>query len=368
MYNFKEELASLRSAIKKHEPLITIAGLRRTGKTSMLLTATTNISDPVIIVDLRTLLELPYGSKKELIQEIERAFNIHYSRQLGIGKKLLNWLKKVRGVQISDRGLSLAWGGKEPVDLAELFDEMNSWAVKEKKHVTIAFDEAQELRKVAGVDSRKLLAHLYDYCRNITIILTGSEVGLLYDFLGEEKEETPLFGRHIVRVSLEPLPPERARDFLTRGFKQAKIKVSDPSILDSATERLDGIIGWLNLFGVASVEKSKPSDESIEYVARIGKSISRKEFNNFLKDKEVARSRYEEIMRFLASNPLSTWSLIKRSIETAEGRKISDTRFADLLSKLVDSSFVIKYPEATYRVADPLLAEVFTGRKKKRNS
>jgi AAA+ ATPase superfamily predicted ATPase len=331
-----------------------------------LLTATANISDPVIIVDLRTLLELPYGSKKELIQEIERAFNIHYSRQLGMGKKLLNWLEKVRGVQISDRGLTLAWGCKDPVDLAELFHEMNSWAVKEKKLVIIAFDEAQELRKVAGVESRKFFAHLYDHCLNITIILTGSEVGFLYDFLGEEKEETPLFGRHIVRISLESLPPEKARDFLTRGFKQAKIKVSDPSILDSATERLDGIIGWLNLFGVASVETSMPSDESIEYATRIGKSISMKEFNNFLKDK-VARSRYEAIMRFLASNPLSTWSLIKRSIETEEGRKISDTRFADLLSKLVDSSFVIKNPEAAYTVADPLLAEAFSLRKK-RNS
>lgn len=363
LYNFKEQFASLRSAIREGAPLITIAGLRRTGKTSMLLTSTSKLSDPVVIVDLRVLLELPNASKKELIQQVERAFNNLYSEQFGLGRKLLNWLKRVKGVQISDRGFSLAWGGKDSVDLATLFDEINAWAAKEKKHVIIAFDEAQELRKIAGVDSRKLLAHLYDYCRNITVMLTGSAVGLLYDFLGEDKEETPLFGRHIVKIHLDPLPPDKAIDFLIKGFRQRKINVGDRSVLDRAIERLDGTIGWLNLFGLASLEKDGPNDEAIDYAVRIGKSISRKEFNNFLKDKEVARKRYESIAKFLASNPSSTWSEIKKNLETVEGKHVPDARFADLLSKLLDSSFILKSAE-TYKLADPLLAEAFKGRRK----
>ncbi len=361
LYNFKEELSSLHSAIKQHKPLITIVGLRRTGKTSMLLTVTGNLSNPVVIVDLRVLFGLPYATKKDLIQQIERAFNNFYSTQLGAAKKLLNWLKKVKGIQVSETGFSLAWGGKDAVDLAALFDEVNAWATKEGKNVIVAFDEAQELRKIAGMDARKLLAHVYDYCRNITVILTGSAIGLLYDFLGEEKPETPLFGRHTIKIRLDPLPANKAKDFLLQGFRQANLKVGDETIINRAISRLDGIIGWLNLFGLSSIEKGIVSDEAIDHAVQIGKRISKEEFDNFLKDKEVARLRYETIIRFLASNPGSVWSAVKRRLETKEGRRVNDRTINSMLATLADAGFILKGAER-YRVADPLLAEAFLRR------
>ena len=365
MYNYKSELARLRSALKKHSPLITIDGLRRTGKTSMLLTATTGgkrkVSDPVVIVDLRVFFDVAYASRKDLIEQLERAFNSLYSKQFSSGRKLLNWLKKVKGVQISERGFGLSWGGKEAVDLASLFDEMNTWAVKERKHVIVAFDEAQELRKVSGVDSRKLFAHVYDYCRNITLLLTGSAVQLLHNYLAEEDEEAALYGRHIVKIHLDPLQNDKARDFLTKGFKQAKVNVDNQeklATLEQAIERLDGIIGWLNLFGVASLENGSPNRQAIEYAVKIGKGITRKEFSNFLKGKEIAKTRYEGIIRFLSFTSAAKWSTIKKSLEASEGRKLPDTTVSDLLAKLVDSSFLIKESDV-YRIADPLLAEAY---------
>jgi hypothetical protein len=48
----------------------------------------------------------------------------------------------------------------------------------------IAFDEGHELKKAAGVDVAKPIAHVYDYCRSITVVLTGSAVGPLYDHVG----------------------------------------------------------------------------------------------------------------------------------------------------------------------------------------
>lgn len=365
MYNYTSELARLKSAIKKHSPLIIIDGLRRTGKTSMLLTATIGdkkkVSDPVVIVDLRVFLDVAYASRKDLIEQLERAFGALYSKQFSSGRKLLNWLKKVKGVQISDRGIGLSWGGKEAVDLASLFDEMNAWAVKEGKHVVVAFDEAQELRKVSGVDSRRLFAHVYDYCRNITLLLTGSAVGLLHKYLGEEDVEAALYGRHSVKIHLDPLPNNRSKDFLVKGFKQAKINLDDPeklAAIDRAVARLDGIIGWLNLFGVASLENGSPNNRAIEYAAKIGKEIARKELNYFLVGKETAKTRYEGIIRFLSFTPATSWSAIKKSLEASEGRKLPDTTISDLLGKLVDSSFLMKESDA-YMIADPLLAEAY---------
>lgn len=364
MYNYKSELAQLKSAIKRHSPLIIIDGLRRTGKTSMLLTATIGgkrkVSNPVVIVDLRTFSDVAYTSRKDLIEQLERAFNALYSKQFSSGKKLLNWLKKVRGVQISDRGIGLSWGGKEPVDLSSLFDEMNAWAVKARKYVVVAFDEAQELRKVAGVDARKLFAHVYDYCRNVTLLLTGSEVRLLQKYLGEEDVEAALYGRHAIMIHLDPLPNAKARDFLIKGFEQAGTNTDGKerlATIDRAVDRLDGIIGWLNLFGVASLEKGSPNNQAIEYAARMGREITKKEFNNFLVGKETAKSRYEGIIRFLSSTPAS-WSAVKKSLEASEGRKLPDTTVNDLLTKLVDSSLLLKESDI-YRIADPLLAEAY---------
>ena len=134
--------------------------------------------------------------------------------------------------------------------------------------------------------------------------------------------------------------------------------MKDESVLHRAVERLDGIIGWLNLFGLASVERGIPNDEAIDYAAKVGKSISRKEFNNFLKDKETARKRYEAIVRFIASRSSSSWSDIKKNLEAKEGRRVPDSRLAELLNKLLDSSFVLKREE-TYSIADPLLAEAY---------
>jgi len=61
----------------------------------------------------------------------------------------------------------------------------------------IAFDEAQNQRGKLATNFISLLAHCYDYCSNVNFILTGSEVGLLYDLLGIYDVESPLYGRHL---------------------------------------------------------------------------------------------------------------------------------------------------------------------------
>lgn len=357
LYDVKEELKSLISALKKGVPLVTIVGLRRTGKTSLLLTALNQTAQPSIVLDMRALASKPYATKKDLIQEIERTLNEFYKAHLSSGRRLFNWLKRVRGVGVSNVGLSISWGGKEPAELSTLFDELNAWAKHEKTRMIISFDEAQELKKVAGVDMAKLIAHVYDYCRNITVVLTGSAVGLLYDFIGSQDAKAPLYGRHITEIRLHRLPEEMARDFLMRGFKQAKMKTEEGA-MDAAVKRLDGIIGWLTLFGITSVMAGVISESAIDQTVEVGKSLVRQEFRNFLKGREVGAQRYEAIIQNLARAHSSSWSTIKGALEAAEGRTINDRNITELLTNLVKAGFVEKEGES-YSLTDQILAESF---------
>ena len=357
LYDAEEELKSLTDALEKGAPLVTIVGLRRTGKTSILLTALNNIARPSIILDMRTLASRPYASKRDLIQEAERAINEFYNLHLSLGKRLFRWLARIKGVEISKTGISISWGGKQPVDLSTLFEGLNAWAKHEKTTLIIAFDEAQELKKIAGVDMEKIIAHIYDYDHNLSIVLTGSAVGLLYDFVGCQNPKAPLYGRHITEIRLRRLSAENSREFLLRGFKQAKIK-NNEEIIQTALKKLDGVIGWLTLFGTASVNEGTMSEKTIDQTVQQGKLLARQEFENFLKGREVARQRYETIIRHLAAVSTSSWSTIKRAVEATEGKTVNDKNITDLISNLVKAGFVEKENEL-YHLSDQMLSESF---------
>ncbi|MCS4540960.1 MAG: ATP-binding protein [Euryarchaeota archaeon] len=118
----------------------------------------------------------------------------------------------------------------------------------------IAFDEAQEIRKVRGIALQPILAHAYDYLRNITMILTGSQVGLLYQFLQLDNPKAPLYGRPYLEIKLGHFSDEQAKEFLIKGFLQSKIKLSE-EVLDYAIKKLNGVPGWLTYFGVEALRK-----------------------------------------------------------------------------------------------------------------
>jgi hypothetical protein len=354
LYNIKEELEQLDAALRRKDPLIIIYGLRRVGKTSLLQTAMNDVEHGIIF-DLRTIGTKAYATKKDLVEILERGVNDFLSAKKTTRTKIIDALKHVNGVQVEGVGVTFSWGGKEPLDIAGLFKKLDRWALSNKKSVIIAFDEAQELRKVAGIRMDKIIAHVYDYCKATTIILTGSAIGLLYDFIGEEDAEAPLYGRSKTEIKLRRLEAEQAEDFLRKGFKQAKKRISDELISD-VVEKLDGIIGWLTVFGAASLKKGV-SARSVDGVMEEGSKLARREFENFLKGREVARKRYESIMSYLAKSP-SSWSGIKSHLEVREGKAMNDRKVTELINALVKAGF-IESTDDKYAISDPLLAYSF---------
>lgn len=351
----EKELGAFVNAVKRGDPLIVLAGLRRTGKTSLLLTGLNEMSNPSIVLDLRALAGQPYATRRDLIREIERGLNKLLEARGKLSVKLLEHLKRLRGVEVSATGVSLSWGGKNQLDLADLFDQVGKWASREGQRVVVAFDEAQELKKIAGIDVAKFIAHVYDYCRDVSIVLTGSAVGLLYDFMGVENPKAPLYGRGRTEINLQHMPQEKARDFLLRGFRQAKVKVNS-NMIGRAVEALDGVIGWLTIFGATCIKRGV-SDSALDETLEAGKAIARQEFENFLREREAARRRYQVIVRHLANSP-SSWSAIKGAIEADEGRVVNDRNINDLLTTLVKAGFVEKR-DVEYVLTDFMLARAF---------
>lgn len=354
LYDMREELEQVLSALDRKDPLVVILGLRRIGKTSLLQTAMSEVEHGIIF-DLRTLGTHAYSTKKDLVEIFERSINDFLSAKKTVRMKIIDALKHVTGVQVEGVGVTFSWGGKEPLDIVGLFKKLDRWALSNKTNIAVAFDEAQELRKVAGIAMDKILAHVYDYCKATSIILTGSAVGLLYDFLGEGDPESALYGRSRTEIRLKRLEPEEAEDFLRKGFKQAKKRVDD-ALNQEAVQKLDGITGWLTTFGATCLKKGV-SASVIRRVMDEGSKLARREFENFLKGREVARKRYERILNHLAKGQ-STWSGIKTFLEVKEGKRLNDRKVTELIDALLKAGF-IETANGQYTISDPLLAYSF---------
>ncbi|ASJ00774.1 AAA family ATPase [Thermococcus gorgonarius] len=348
LYDREKELSEFERSLKSGNPLTVITGIRRLGKTSLLLVGLNELELPHILVDFRGVNP---NSRMDVYKRIESAINAFFRENRGIWEEVKENLKNISGLRVLGFGVSFSWK-EEKTDLIALFREL------EKYNVVLAFDEVQYLRGPVGSEFAGLIAHLYDYSE-LRMVMTGSEVGLLHDYLGVDDPEAPLYGRYFHEVSLSRFTPEQSRDFLIKGFEQVGISPPE-SLIETAVERLDGIVGWLVLFGRKAVEKG-PSEGLIDEVFEEAKALAMSEFENFLAKRIAAKDRYIEIMRAVASGK-RTWDGIKEHLERKDGKTIADSVLARLLKGLVDSSFLEKRTEGRnvyYVIPDPILEACF---------
>ncbi len=312
-------------------PLTLLLGIRRVGKSSI-LRAYLN-ENPGILIDCRELYaESGHITKEDLIRELQSK-----------GTILQRLLSKFK---IS---LDLKFLRLEPKEasLREIFRELNEIGEKTGKFV-MAFDEAQYIRFYGSRGGKELLAlfaHAYDSLPNLRIILTGSEVGLLHDFLGIDDYESPLYGRIAGEVYVEPFAPNVSKEFLKAGFREAGVEVSG-DIVKRAVETLDGIPGWLVLFGVEYL-RSGDFEEAIARTLETARGLILGE----LRELERRAPRYVEILRGIALG-YNRWSLL-RDYLNVKGMRTPEPRLYELLKNLMKMGWITKKNE-TYQLTDPL--------------
>jgi len=334
LFDRVKEVSEVIDAIDKGRPIIVLSGIRRIGKTSVLLVALNEVNVDSVLIDCRALKE-NYGRR-----ELYALFSTAFSSKLD---KLRDVLKGIRGVSIMGNYVELKWSGRDYLSLTELFDKLN------RRRLVIALDEAQRLRGPLANEVKDAIAHAYDYDRNLTFILTGSEVGLLHELLNVDDEESPLYGRYYHEVTLGRFSVDESEEFLRRGFSELSISVGD-DVITSIAEYFDGIPGWLTLAGNVYART-----RDLSQVRETAIKIAMSEIENLIRVKErtspIVARRYETVLKCIA-NGSNSWSRVLRCLEDEEGSTISSSVLHNIITNLEKLSII-----KDYEFLDPIYRE-----------
>jgi len=328
LFDMEDELLALNNGLRRGK-LVIVSGLRRYGKTSLILTYLNESRLDYIYLDCRLL---PSGviSLNSFLTLLEEELS-----KLGWVKKALSSVEEV-----SVGSLGVRFRVRSERSLLSVLSALEG--------KVLVLDEAQELRR-SGYRFDSLIAYAYDHL-NLKIVLSGSMVGLLYRFLRVDDPEAPLYGRAFTEVRLRKLSEKESREFLIRGFEQEGIRVSD-EVIEEAIKRFDGVIGWLTYFGFA-VTTSK---ENINTIHEKASKLALSELEHALRIYGVGQKRYKEVLKIIATLGKARWSEIKRGVEARLG-KIPNNTLATIIKNLTDSGFIEK-EGGEYKITDPVLSQ-----------
>ncbi|MEM2725377.1 MAG: ATP-binding protein, partial [Candidatus Nezhaarchaeales archaeon] len=251
LFNREKELAELESYTKAGPRIALVLGIRRIGKTSLLRVFANEIVHPWIFIDARRLSEYGY-SKIGLYRVLSEEFN---KRRKLLGK-IVDYLRRIKGVRVFEAHVEFNWREKE-LSISSILEKLNEYAEDNGSSFFVIIDEAQELRFLRGygkLDFRNIIAYSYDNLRRVKFLLSGSEMGVLHEFLGFSDHKSPLYGRAREVINVERFSKDKSIEFLEAGFKEEG--VSPPrEVIERAVEVFDGIPGWLTLYGYMSIRR-----------------------------------------------------------------------------------------------------------------
>jgi AAA+ ATPase superfamily predicted ATPase len=360
LYDLDEQFEKLIGLLRERRaraPLIVVTGLRRTGKTSLIQTALNESTLPHLTLTGMEFAGMPTITMRDIFRVLESRLNQAIEEEKGWREKFIEALGGIRWLRMNSKPPWIHFEWTKPTrvfDLSDIIHALDGLANRNKTKFVLVIDEAQEFRKLMGYRIQALLAYIFDNVKNIQMIVSGSQVGLLHNFLATDDPRAPLFGRGTTEVRVPRIPNDLAIDFLEKGFEQTSIEPKR-EIIELAADKLDGIIGWLTLFGSKSVERGSPSPEVLEEVFKEGSRLEAEELKNFLRTREQARKRYIRILLSAARLGRSRWTDLKEELEFREKKRITDRTFSDLLGSLVDAGFLEKTEDGAYSVPDPIL-------------
>lgn len=309
-FNFEVLQKELKSALEnKLVPLIAVYGLRRTGKTSLIKVVLNSSKRKHIWIDSRDI-----SSREDFSSKLSDK---------------INSFKKISIEKIAFKGVGLSLNF-----LKKGLDYLG------RSKAVLVIDEAQLLKRL-HLDNT--LAFIYDNYPGVKMVLSGSEAGMLMNFLGKNSAKAPLYGRAVYEMQTCRLNKEDARVFLGKGLKQAKISFNEEEVIDAIT-RLGGIIGWLTKYGWYRIRISHK--EALRKTIEEGKHISREEFMRFA---ARAKKKYIKIVKTIKGG--ARWEEIKQQA------LLSDKQLYFMLKRLINCGFVEK-KDHLYTIADPLLEAV----------
>jgi len=246
---------------------------------------------------------------------------------------IVDILSKINGLEVNYFEIDIDTSRK--YKLNNILEAINKISQKNNEIFILAIDEAQYL-KYGGKRYNNVLAWVYDNLKNIHIIITGSEIGILEDFIDIGNIKSPLFGRRVNEIKINHFANNASYKFLKSGFEEAKLNVNDNDI-NSAIDVLNGIAGWLTYYGYNRTIRKLNNSDSINNVMEYSKRLIDSEINKLINN---SKDRYMAIMEAIAAG-LNNWSTIKAYVTSKTGY-ISSTILNNHIIKLQKYGFIKK--------------------------
>ena len=323
-FNYKYEYSQLKKAIEKREKITAVIGVRRVGKTSLLNIAFNETRHMKLWLDGRIVTQ----PKKEVFAAI---FDTVKNGKPKIFGKIESLNLTAFGVGL---GIKLTSDGQAQIENK----------IRNAGDVTVFIDEAQ---RMDADDLADVLSYAYDRFPKLCFVISGSEIGLLEEILGENDADHPLYGREITRITINRLERNASTDYLIQGFAQLKMKLGEKEI-GEAVEELDGLIGWLTLFGYErGIKKSK---DALERTSKNAARIAATELTHFLR-KSKNKKLYLSILRNANGTP---WEELRTVVSKDIGKRLNPNSFNSAIGRLSVHSFIEKKDQKFHR-SDPLL-------------
>lgn len=336
LFGREKELEELTRLIRARR-WVAVLGPRMVGKTSLLKVAGTKLEKSKIKVIYVNL----WGAKgtSGLLNALARSLNDEKS----ILQKIRNTAKRIEGISIGANGVTISLSKKPMTTIWDLLEAIGAQA----GNCVIELDEVQELSTISG-RLLKLLANIFNTHPNIVFVFTGSMFGLMKTLL-EPGPSSPLYGRPPAKLYLQPFEKETAKQFLTKGFKEHNLTTKDTTI-NEAVERLDGIPGWLTLYGNNIALRKLSHKQALEETISEGTKIVKDELEHFLE----GRDRKAYLATLKATTTAARWTEIKGAIQTAKSSTTNDATIYRILENL-KAAMIIQENQKVYRITDPML-------------
>lgn len=339
------ELEKLGNYLRQ-ERLVVIYGVRRVGKTSLMRVALNEAGIPFAYIDVRGIYDSSGNVSEQLfLKGLISAMRSNMPLYDRLKFDVKSALKRIDGIRIRGLDIELSLGAK--VDTRDVLRDLDAWCLSNGTRFVLGLDEAQYLRYSKYYPM--LIGWIYDNLKGLVIVLAGSEVGLLKDFLESKKSGRPLGGRLKFEIMVDRFSREQSLEFLRRGLDEAGVKYGTHEI-EEAVNALDGIAGWLTIYGRYR-RAGRDHGESLESTLKEAQAIVADELNRLI---YPSKARYMLILRSIAKG-MRSWTEIKDYLELKDG-PITDSQFNRLLDRLVKFGFVEKTgADRKYSLVDPIL-------------
>jgi AAA+ ATPase superfamily predicted ATPase len=334
LFDREHEVKALKDGL--NERLVLVLGLRRTGKSSLVRSTLNSIDVNTVVLDVRKAYDeiSKKVTSERLLEELHSSMlKLDLKEKLkDLYSRLEITLESPLRVKLSPRNLI-----KDFVEVLEMLNDNGK--------TVIAFDEAQYMR-FSTIGMRSIMAYVYDNLKNVTLVLTGSEVGLLYDFIGLNNPDAELYGRYYKAVNVDPFDRKMSKEFLVKGFVELGVNFDEKTV-EEAAEELGGIPGWLVYFGKLYEEKGK---NALNEVKEIGSELVKRELESIF----ARSSYYLYILKAIAVSEKASWKNIVDYVTVKTGSPALNATISRDINNLLKMGFIKKEIEG-YAIADPIV-------------